>query len=142
MSEQGTISLPLLGQISVSGMTQQDFINDLSNRTRKYVYHPQVEVFLLHSENREVAVLGSVKKPGRYMLTSRSDTIMTMISRAGGLNTDAAAPAAARNSPDSGIGDEGTKSGAQRFARFRTSRHPNRRRAGFESGPGSAARPG
>lgn len=96
VSEQGTISLPLLGQISVSGMTQQDFINDLSNRTRKYVYHPQVEVFLLHSENREVAVLGSVKKPGRYMLTSRSDTIMTMISRAGGLNTDAAAPAAAR----------------------------------------------
>ena len=96
VSEQGTISLPLLGEISVSGMTQQDLLNDLSNRTRKYVYHPQVEVFLLHSENREVAVLGSVKKPGRYMLTSRSDTIMTIISRAGGLNTDATAPAAAR----------------------------------------------
>lgn len=96
VSEQGTISLPLLGQISVIGMTQQDLLNDLSNRTRKYVYHPQVEVFLLRSENREVAVLGSVKRPGRYMLTSRSDTIMTMISRAGGLNTDAAAPAAAR----------------------------------------------
>ena len=96
VSEQGTISLPLLGQISVIGMTQQDLLNDLSNRTRKYVYHPQVEVFLLRSENREVAVLGSVKKPGRYMLASRSDTIMTMISRAGGLNTDAAAPAAAR----------------------------------------------
>jgi polysaccharide export outer membrane protein len=96
VSEQGTISLPLLGQISVIGMTQQDLLNDLSNRTRKYVYHPQVEVFLLRSENREVAVLGSVKKPGRYMLTSRSDTIMTMISRAGGLNTDATAPAAGR----------------------------------------------
>ena len=41
-------------------------------------------------------MLGSVKKPGRYMLTSRSDTIMTMISRAGGLNTDAVAPAAGR----------------------------------------------
>jgi polysaccharide biosynthesis/export protein len=96
VSEQNTISLPLLGEINVSGMTQQDLLNDLSNRTRKYVYHPQVEVFLLHSENREVAVVGSVKKPGRYMLTSRSDTIMTMIGRAGGLNTDAAAPAAAR----------------------------------------------
>jgi polysaccharide biosynthesis/export protein len=91
VSEQGTISLPLLGQISVSGMTQEDLLSDLSNRTRKYVYHPQVEVFLLRSENRQVAVLGAVKKPGRYMLTSRSDTIMTMISRAGGLNTDASA---------------------------------------------------
>ena len=91
VSEQSTISLPLLGEINVSGMTQQDLLNDLSNRTRKYVYHPQAEVFLLHSENREVAVLGAVKKPGRFMLTSHSDTIMTMISRAGGLTTDAAA---------------------------------------------------
>ncbi len=91
VSEQGTISLPLLGEISVNGMTQQDLLIDLSNRCRKYMYHPQVEVFLLHSENREVAVLGAVKKPGRFMLTSRSDTIMTMISRAGGLTADAAA---------------------------------------------------
>ena len=91
VSEQDTISLPLLGQISVSGMTQQDLLEDISNRARKYVYHPQVEVFLLHSENREVAVLGSVKRPGRYMLTSHSDTIMTMVSRAGGLTSDAAA---------------------------------------------------
>jgi polysaccharide export outer membrane protein len=80
------ISLPLIGEISVSGMTQQDLLVDLSNRSRKYMYHPQVEVFLIHSENREVAVLGALKNPGRYMLTSRSDTIMKMISRAGGLN--------------------------------------------------------
>jgi protein involved in polysaccharide export with SLBB domain len=91
VSEQGMISLPLLGEISVNGMTQQDLLVDLSVRCRKYMYHPQVEVFLVHSENREVAVLGSVKKPGRFMLTSRSDTIMTMISRAGGLTKDAAA---------------------------------------------------
>lgn len=90
VSEQGTISMPLLGEISVNGMTQQDLLIDLSNRCRKYMYHPQVEVFLLHSENREVAVLGAVKKPGRFMLTSRSDTIMTMISRAGGFTADAA----------------------------------------------------
>jgi protein involved in polysaccharide export with SLBB domain len=72
-------------------MTQQDLLDDISNRARKYVYHPQVEVFLLHSENQEVAVLGAVKRPGRYMLTSHSDTIMTMVSRAGGLMSDAAA---------------------------------------------------
>jgi len=91
LSEQGMISLPLVGEISVNGMTQQDLLVDVSSRCRKYMYHPQVEVFLLHSENREVAVLGAVKKPGRFMLTSRSDTIMTMISRAGGLTADAAA---------------------------------------------------
>jgi polysaccharide export outer membrane protein len=91
VSEQNTISLPLVGEISVNGMTQQDLISVLTTRSRKYMYHPQVELFLLHSENREVAVLGSVKKPGRIMLTSHTDTIMTMISRAGGLTPDAAA---------------------------------------------------
>lgn len=91
VTEQGTLSLPLLGVVNVNGMTQQDLLVDLTNRARKYIYHPQVEVFLVRSENREVAVLGSVKRPGRFMLASRSDTIMTMIGRAGGLTADAAA---------------------------------------------------
>jgi len=54
------------------------------------VYHPEVEVFLDQAEDRQVAVLGAVKTPGRYMLTSRSDTVMTAISRAGGITEGAA----------------------------------------------------
>jgi polysaccharide biosynthesis/export protein len=89
VSEDGTIALPLVGVISVTGMTEQDLRDVLIHRVAKYMYHPQVEVFLQHTENRQVAVLGSVKKPGRYMLASHTDSIMTMISRAGGLNDDA-----------------------------------------------------
>jgi len=85
VSEENTIALPLLGEINVSGMSEEDLRNELSRRIAKYMYHPQVEVFLEHTENRQVAVIGAVKVPGRYTLTSRSDTIMTMISRAGGL---------------------------------------------------------
>jgi polysaccharide biosynthesis/export protein len=91
VSEQNTIALPLVGIIDVSGMTQQDLLNDLTHRLRKYMYQPQVAVFLEHSESRAVAVLGAVKAPGRYMMTSRSDSIMTMISRAGGTTGDAGA---------------------------------------------------
>jgi len=90
VSEDDTIALPLVGVITVTGMTEEGLRKDLIRRVAKYMYHPQVEVFLQHTENREVAVLGSVKKPGRYMLASRTDSIMTMISRAGGLNDDAA----------------------------------------------------
>jgi len=90
VSEESTIALPLLGVIDVRGMTQQDLLSDLTHRLRKYMYHPQVAVFLLHSESREVAVLGAVKTPGRYMMTSRSDSIMTMISRSGGMTGEAA----------------------------------------------------
>ena len=89
VSEDGTIALPLVGVISVAGLTEQDLRDVLIHRVSKYMYHPEVEVFLQHTENRQVAVLGSVKKPGRYMLASRTDSIMTMISRAGGLNDDA-----------------------------------------------------
>src|SRR5512146_28404 len=90
VSEKDTIDLPLLGQINVAGMSQEDLHEELARRVEKYVYKPQVAVYLEHTENRVAAVLGAVKTPGRYMLASPSDTIMTMISRAGGATEDAA----------------------------------------------------
>jgi len=56
----------------------------------KYRYHPEVAVFLEQAEDRQVAVLGAVKTPGRYTLASPSETVMTVIGRAGGI-TDGAA---------------------------------------------------
>ncbi|MGA9721965.1 MAG: polysaccharide biosynthesis/export family protein [Candidatus Binatus sp.] len=90
VSEQDTIALPLLGEINVAGMTEKDLRAAVAVRMEKYMYHPQVEVFLDQAEDRQVAVLGAVKTPGRYMLTSRSDTVMTMIGRAGGITEGAA----------------------------------------------------
>jgi polysaccharide biosynthesis/export protein len=88
VSEQSTIALPLVGEINVAGMSEEDLRNELAKRVGKYMYHPQVEVFLQHTENRQVAVIGAVKVPGRYTLSSRNDTIMTMISHAGGLSDE------------------------------------------------------
>jgi polysaccharide biosynthesis/export protein len=90
VSDKGTIVLPMLGVINVVGMTEDDLRVELTHRVRKYMFHPQVQVFLKHTEHQQVAVIGAVKQPGRYMLSGQSDTIMTMISRAGGLNAEAA----------------------------------------------------
>jgi polysaccharide export outer membrane protein len=90
VSENDTIDLPLLGSIKVTGMSQRNLQDELSRRLEKYVYRPEVAVYLEHSENRLVAVVGAVKAPGRYMLASRLDTITTMISRAGGTTENAA----------------------------------------------------
>jgi polysaccharide export outer membrane protein len=90
VSEENTIALPLLGEINVAGMTEKDLREALSARMSKYRYHPQVAVFLEKAEDRQVAVLGAVKTPGRYMLASPSDTMMTVISRAGGISEGAA----------------------------------------------------
>jgi polysaccharide biosynthesis/export protein len=85
VSENDAIALPLLGEINVAGMTEEDLRQELTIRAGRYMYNPQVEVFLKTPENRVVAVLGSVKAPGRYLVASRSDTIMTLLSRAGGI---------------------------------------------------------
>ena len=90
VSEEDTIALPLLGVINISGMTEADLRDELTRRVGNYVYKPQVGVLIERTESRDVAVLGSVRNPGRYMLASHSDTIMTMISRAGGMTEEAA----------------------------------------------------
>jgi len=41
VSQENTISLPLLGVMSVAGMTEGDYRNDLSRRLARYFYHPQ-----------------------------------------------------------------------------------------------------
>jgi polysaccharide biosynthesis/export protein len=101
VSEKDTIDLPLIGVINVAGMNQQDLHEELSRLVEKYVYKPQVAVYLEHTENRVVGVLGAVKTPGRYMLASTSDTILTMISRAGGTTEDAATRIILIPAPDS-----------------------------------------
>ena len=91
VSEDDTIALPLLGEIKVAGMTEQDLRQELASRLGRYMYNPQVEVYLKTPENRVVSVLGSIKAPGRYLIASRSDTVMTLLSRAGGTTDTAGA---------------------------------------------------
>jgi polysaccharide export outer membrane protein len=106
VSENDTIALPLLGVMNVTGMTEQDLRQELASRAGRYMYNPQVEVYLKTPENRVVSVLGAVKAPGRYLIASRSDTIMTLLSRAGGTTETGGAqilffpaPAAAGHAP-------------------------------------------
>ncbi len=91
VSENNTITLPLLGDLNVAGMTEEDLLHTLSQRAMRFVYHPQVDMFIQHTENRQVAVIGSVKTPGRYTLAAKSDTLLTMIGRAGGMSDTASA---------------------------------------------------
>jgi protein involved in polysaccharide export with SLBB domain len=90
ISADDTIALPLIGVVDVKGMTEQDVRNSLKKRLEKYMYEPQVEVFAKEYQSRQVAVVGMVQKPGLYSLTSPTDTVLSMISRAGGTTETAA----------------------------------------------------
>jgi len=85
ISGDNTIALPVLGSMEIGGMTEQQVRDAIRQRLDKYVKDPEVDVFVKEYRSRMVAVEGMVQKPGLYGLTSRSDTVMDMISHAGGM---------------------------------------------------------
>jgi polysaccharide export outer membrane protein len=108
VSANNTIELPVVGTINVEGMDEGAIGDKLRDRLKEYMRDPQVDVFVKHYQSREVAVAGMVQKPGLYTVISRSDTILDMIGRAGGMTEGASthiifipAPAAGGKPPPS-----------------------------------------
>ena len=91
VSERGTISLPLLGEMEVRGLTTMELEGRLRQElSRKYVKDPQISVFVREYGSKKVSVIGAVGKPGVYeMLGPR--TLLQVLSQAGGLTEDAGA---------------------------------------------------
>jgi len=89
VSEDGSITLPLLGRIEIEGLTQSGVVQKLTTLLQaKYVKNPQVTVFIKEYKSQQVAVIGAVEKPGNYELVGRKN-LLQMISQAGGLTDKA-----------------------------------------------------
>lgn len=89
VSEEGKISLPLLGEIQVEGLTKTELEKKLSQLLEeKYLQNPHVTVFIKEYQSKRVFMLGAVGKPGPYELLGRQ-TLLHLISQAGGLTNDA-----------------------------------------------------
>jgi polysaccharide export outer membrane protein len=89
VSEEGNISLPLLGEIYVEGLTKTELEEKLSQLLEeKYLQNPQVTVFIKEYQSKRVFMLGAVEEPGPYELLG-SQTLLQFISQAGGLTSDA-----------------------------------------------------
>ncbi len=87
----GTLVLPFVGMLQVNGMTDETLRAEIRRRLEtNYVRNPQVSLFVKEFRSRQVAVIGAVQKPGLYNLTSSADTILSMISQAGGTTAGAA----------------------------------------------------
>jgi len=86
-----TISLPFVGVIHTRGLTDKTLRLEIRRRLEtNYVRNPQVSLFVKEFRSRQVAVIGAVQKPGLYNLASGSDTLLSMISQAGGMTQSAA----------------------------------------------------
>ena len=68
VNHQGQISLPLLGLMSVKGLTVSDLEQKLRGAYDKYIHNPEVGVLVKEFRQR-VSVVGAVQKPGFIELT-------------------------------------------------------------------------
>ena len=88
---EGTISLPFIGVVHASRLTEKGLREEIRRRLQEnYMYDPQVNLFVREYRSRQVAVLGAVRNPGLYSLASADDTLLDMISQAGGMTLEAA----------------------------------------------------
>ncbi len=89
VSEDGRITLPLLGEVTVDNLTRAEVEKKLGSLLgEKWVQTPQVTVFIQEYRSKRVSVLGAVERPGPVELLGRQ-TILSVISQAGGLTRDA-----------------------------------------------------
>jgi polysaccharide export outer membrane protein len=87
VSEDGSITLSLLGRVEVAGLTAQDLEKRLAELLdQQYTKNARVTVFI--REFQKVAVLGAVGRPGMYELVGPT-TILQIIAQAGGLTSQA-----------------------------------------------------
>jgi len=91
VSASGDVTLPLLGQVHVDGLTPTDAERDISRRLvqRGILRNPQVNVNVIEYRSRTVAVVGAVEKPGTYPVTRPGATVNDLIWAAGGPTKDA-----------------------------------------------------
>src|SRR5215831_15259733 len=79
----GKISLPLIGELSVSGKTAVELQREISQKLAQYIASPTVNVIVKEVNSAKVSVLGEVKTPGMYKIKDRA-TVLDAIALAGG----------------------------------------------------------
>ena len=86
ISQQGTITFPLIGVVSIGGKTPQDAAAIIRAALAKdYLVNPQVSVTVVDYGKRRFTVLGQVQRAGSFDMPDREKvTLLDAIAMAGG----------------------------------------------------------
>ena len=92
VSGNGTITFPLAGNVKLSEISVPEAEELLATNLAEFLVKPQVTVLIKEYGNKQIYVLGEVKKPGSIQLPAeRRLTVLEAITLAGGF-TDLASP--------------------------------------------------
>ena len=90
VSMLGTIVLPLVGEVKLSGLTESEASRVIEKALLAggMLMHPQVSVLVTNAAGQDVSVLGEVARPGVYAFTVHH-RLLDLISAASGLSQNA-----------------------------------------------------
>jgi polysaccharide export outer membrane protein len=77
---KGTVTLPLIGNIKIAGLTEQQAAEKLIKEYKKYLRNPYVAVKIL---NQKLFVLGEVRKPGVVLVTNGTMSLFEALAASG-----------------------------------------------------------
>ena len=102
VSSDSTIRVPLVGEISVKGLTVSQVAAKIEELfSDGYLVNPQVDVFISEHRSKNAIILVQIKNPGQYELRGKI-TFLEFISKAGGLTEDAGSTAIIKRGSKSG----------------------------------------
>ena len=73
----GTISLPVTGQIALSGLTLPDAAEAITQRYRPYLRSPQISLVPTNLRPLQIGVVGEVGSPGTYTVPVQNNGAVT-----------------------------------------------------------------
>jgi len=79
----GKISLPLIGDMEVSGLTPRTLQARLAKELDAYIHKPQVTVIVREVNSRKFYIIGQIERPGTYSLSAHM-TVLDALATAGG----------------------------------------------------------
>jgi len=87
VEEDGNVTLPVIGQVAVLGLTRQEATKKIENLySNTLLKNPIIELKIV---NLKVTILGEIKTQGNFPLVKDKTTLVEMIGQAGGLTEKA-----------------------------------------------------
>jgi polysaccharide export outer membrane protein len=89
VSEGGSLTFPLLGEVQVGGLTTQQAEKKIGGLLEKggYLKKAQVNLLITTLASQQVSVLGQVNRPGRYPVEGKRK-VLDLLAIAGGVNAE------------------------------------------------------
>ncbi|MFV0217367.1 polysaccharide export protein [Empedobacter falsenii] len=82
VDENGNISLPMVGNVQLAGLTRSQAIETIKNKVSQYIVNPGVNVNFV---NFRISVLGEVSRPGSFIVPTERITLLDALGMAGDL---------------------------------------------------------